>query len=234
MGNRILIVDDSEMCVKLAELAMAKLGEVKSVSSLKVAREAIAKETWSLIILDVNLTDGVGFDLLGDIKGQNLLAGIPVIFVTAEHDISKKSLAFSLGAEDYLGKPYNFLELQMRAQRLLKPVVEVEFLQAGSVRISQRQHYFEFTNSKDAGKVFLSPKEYLLLRYLMTNKNQIFSRQQLLDVVWGTEMFITDRTVDSHIYSIRKKLGACQGSLMSVRGIGYQFSDEVKDSMAAA
>lgn len=220
----ILIVDDSAVCAKLATQAVIKFGTPVVATGLSEALTAVHDKHWDLVILDIHLGDDNGFLVFEEMQKHANLKNIPVIFVSGDGEISQKSMAFSLGADDYIVKPFNFLELQMRVNRTLKRLNhQQEYIEVGHFRLSTHQMYFEILGDKSARKIDLSPKEYQLLKFLMENPNQIFTRQQLLDKLWGNEVHITDRTVDSHVYSLRKKMGTQSHFLVSARSWGYQL-----------
>lgn len=220
----ILIVDDSAVCAKLASQAVSKFGTSAVAYNLGEALTAVHDKRWDLVILDIHLGEENGFLVFEEMQKHPNLKNIPVIFVSGDGEISQKSMAFSLGAEDYIVKPFNFLELQMRVGRTLKRLnQQQEYIEAGHFRLSTHQMYFEILGEDKSQKVDLSPKEYQLLKFFLENPNQIYTRQQLLDKIWGNEVHITDRTVDSHIYSLRKKMGDQSHFLVSARSWGYQL-----------
>ena len=221
----ILIVDDSAVCAKLASQAVSKFGTPSVISEIKEAMSAIHEKHWDLVILDIHLGNANGFHVFEEMQKHPNLKNIPVIFVSGDGEISQKSMAFSLGADDYIVKPFNFLELQMRVGRTLKRLnQQQEYIEVSCFKLSTHQMYFEILGEKATEKIDLSPKEYQLLKFFMENPNQIFTRQQLLDKIWGNDVYITDRTVDTHIYSLRKKMGDQSHYLVSARSWGYQLA----------
>lgn len=226
MDYKILIVDDSKACASFAECAVRKIAEPKSVVSLSDARKTLSQDThWDLIMLDIELGDGSGLDYLYELQSNPKLSRIPIILLSSHADISKKVLAFSLGAQDYLVKPYNLFELEARMKRVLQLNNEKnKFIVFGELKISPHQLFAITKEDHLDKKIDLSPKEYLLLKFLISHPEKVFSRQQLLDAIWGDDLNVTDRTVDSHIYSVRKKLGTLSEYIESVRGLGYQMT----------
>ncbi len=221
----ILIVDDSPVCALFASQAVNKMGQIVSVFNTKEAFQQLNQKKWDLVILDIHLGEESGFKVFEEMQKDPKLRNVPVIFISSDGEISQKSLAFSLGADDYLVKPYNFVELQMRVLRTLKRNhAHQDFIELGPFKLSTHQMILQIQEDKNISKTELSPKEYQLMKFLLENPNQIFSRQQLLDKVWGQDIYITDRTIDTHIYSLRKKLGSKSKLLTSVRSWGYQLS----------
>lgn len=222
--TQILIVDDSTVCANYALQAVNKLGYAQIAYNYADALKALESKTWDLVILDIHLGEENGFKVFEDMQKNPKWNQIPVIFVSGDAEISQKSLAFSLGADDYVVKPYNFHELQMRVNRTLKRNnTHQDYITMGPFKLSTHQMQLQLEEDQGVNKVELSPKEYQLMKFLMENPNQIFSRQQLLDKVWGQDIYITDRTIDTHIYSLRKKLSSHGKLLLSVRSMGYQL-----------
>lgn len=221
----ILIVDDSPVCSLFASQAVSKIGYVECVFNIGDAQKALETKKWDIVILDIHLGQENGFLVFEEMQKHTKHRNTPVIFVSGDSELSQKSLAFSLGADDYIVKPYNFLELQMRVIRTLKRNNQhQDYIEKGPFSLSTHQMILSIQNGSQNEKVELSPKEYQLMKFLLENPNQIFSRQQLLDKVWGQDIYITDRTIDTHIYSLRKKLSVYNKMLVSVRSWGYQLA----------
>jgi len=226
--TQILIVDDSQVCSLFAAQAVHTIGQTKCVTNAHDAMKALNESHWDIVLLDIHIGAENGFKIYEEMQKSPNLRTIPVIFVSGDNDISQKTMAFQLGADDYIVKPYNFLELQMRVIRTLKRHnFHQDFIEFGPFKLSTHQMLLVLDDGTKKSNIDLSPKEYQLMKFLMENPHQIFSRQQLLDKVWGQDMYITDRTVDTHIYSLRKKLGSLGKSLISVRSWGYQLVNPV-------
>lgn len=226
--KKILIIEDSKSCAFLAASAVSKFASCQTVDCLKKAREILAADNeWDLILLDIELLDGSGLDYCCELQSDPELCRISVIFVSSYAEVEKKIMAFSLGAQDYLVKPYNLAELQARVNRIINPVKNMtSFLSFGDLKLSVNQLYVITKDSEGEKKVELSPKEYLLLKFMITHPDRVLSRQYLLETVWGDDINVIDRTVDSHIYSLRQKLKGLSNYITSVRGMGYQFAKQ--------
>ncbi|MGZ3687587.1 MAG: response regulator transcription factor [Bdellovibrionota bacterium] len=225
--KRILIVEDSVNSQNLLKLA---LGSDYSLTLSGLASQALIQlqnSTFDLIILDVSLPDGDGYQLCTRIRGQASSRKTPIFFLTSRAAVTDKVFAFSLGADDYLVKPFEPAELKARVDAKLQKTGQSEssdVVLKGMLKIHlglQRAFLLDSPGEKD---LRLTRIEFKLLVHLSSHENQIFTRDQLLDAIWGNGSEILDRTVDKHIHSLRKKLLRCSHYLHSVHGTGYQFT----------
>jgi DNA-binding response OmpR family regulator len=177
-----------------------------------------------LILLDISLGEMDGFEVCHLIKGQKETAHTPVIFLSSRNDSHSKVMGFDLGADDFIEKPFEPNELKARikvrirqnhAQRENLPVYEIQ-----GMRIDFLGHRV-FIEEKE---VAFSALEFKLLSYFVRNPDRVLSRERILNNVWGVDTFVTDRVVDSHIRSIRKKLGGFKDHIESIYGEGYRFN----------
>jgi DNA-binding response OmpR family regulator len=220
----VLVVEDSREIQLIVSAALAPLASVSFASTVAEALAVVQQRQFSLILLDVHLPDGDGFKFLSVFRTQFGEAPIPVIFLTAKSELEDKLLAFSLGAEDYIVKPFEPLELKARVQARIRPY---------QVTQNQRKDCGEFeldpltqrvTLKKERREVELSGMEFRLLLYFVSHPEHVLSRSQILDQVWGTAHFVSDRNVDTHVYSLRRKLGLDLNQIQSIPGVGYRFS----------
>lgn len=223
--KKILIIEDSKACAFLAQTALSKFAVCEVVNCLETTKIKLQQDqNWDLILLDIELKDGSGLDFFCELQIDPILYGIPVVFVSSHSEIEKKTMAFSMGAQDYIVKPYNVAELQARVNRIINPMLDRKlYISFGQLKLSLNQLFVITKDQHTDVKIELSPKEYLLLKFLISHPNKIYSRQILLDTVWGNNINIVDRTVDSHIYSLRQKLRSLSSYICSVRGLGYQL-----------
>lgn len=219
--NKILLVeDDSSLGPAIQNTLRSEGYEVKLCPSLNCAREVL-KENHSLILLDWMLPDGQGIDLLKDIQNQ-----VPVIMLTARADLIDKVLGLESGANDYITKPFEPRELLARIRVQLRnyssqknsPDDEVQQISRNGIllNLSERKIFYhdqELTFTK---------MEFDLLHLLISNPRIVFSREKLLDEVWGYDNYPTTRTVDTHVLQIRQKV--CNDVIDTVRGIGYRYN----------
>lgn len=217
--NRILIVEDEEAIAKMISMNL-KVANYKTRSYYDggEAAEALKEDhDYDLALLDVMLPGMNGFELLEVVKDY----GIPVIFLTAKDDIGSKVQGLKGGAEDYIVKPFEILELLVRIEKVLE-----RSNKAGAVlRILDMEINFEEHSVRQHGEeIILKPKEFELLAVLAKNKNIAISRENLLRMVWGIEYMGETRTVDVHIGQLRKKLGLSD-HIKTISKMGYRLEE---------
>lgn len=214
--SRLLIVEDNSSLAKsLKDYFSGEGYEVTVAHQLSDANRI--KMTFNLIILDWMLPDGQGIDFLRALRKKSNWT--PVIFLTAKSDLIDKVLGLESGANDYVVKPFEPRELLARVRSHLRDTVdEVETLESGKLVVHLKSREVIFNGAR----IETTKKEFDLLALLMKNPNQVFSREELLNKVWGFENFPTTRTVDTHVLQLRQKLD--DEIIQTVRGIGYRIS----------
>ncbi len=227
MSKRILFVEDElGLVITLTDRLTSEGYLVENVSDGETAFNRASSEIFDLIILDVMLPRKNGFDVCRDLRQKNI--STPIIMLTARGQVIDKVLGLKLGADDYLTKPFEMMELLARIEALLRrvPVVEVasaEVFQFGSVRVDFRSA--EVINNGQP--IELSAKEFKLLKHLIERRGQILSRDDLLDEVWGYNAMLSTRTVDVHVAWLRQKLEPNPKHpqhILTVHGLGYKFT----------
>lgn len=228
---RLLVVEDSSETGMLIRAALVCLSaEVLLVGTVAAAKELIEQRLFSLFIFDLRLPDGDGLSLVSYVRGLGGYTDTPIMMLSAASDVECKVSALRLGADDFLCKPFQPLELRARIERMLSRSRVVE--EAGVVHgpcgmtLDPSRNVVRLKGSE--AQLSLSNTEFRLLATLSRRPDVHFSRQQLLDLVWGTGVAVTDRTIDSHIYTIRKKLGDYGRLIKSVPGVGYTISDHME------
>ena len=218
-------IDIRELIVYTLESAGYRAEGIGDGASLRTAMEKTLPE---LILMDIMLPGEDGVSLLQWIRSRNETAGIPVIMLTARGSEFDKVRSLDLGADDYVTKPFGMMELLSRIRAVLRRSgrgVRTTVLQAGPVLMDLDRH-----SVKSSGQdVTLTLKEYDLLRKLMENLNVVFSRDQLLEDVWGYDIGGETRTVDVHVRNLRQKLGEPGEMIETVRGVGYRMRDVLKN-----
>lgn len=187
---------------------------------------AVKQEIPTLILLDVMLPNEDGISILKKIRSDKKTAEVPVIMETAKETEYDKVVALDLGADDYLTKPFGMMEMVSRVRAVLRRTSKEEKkqdLKLNELEINTSRHIV-YVNSKE---VYLTLKEYDLLKLFMENIGRAFTRDQLLSSVWGTEYVGETRTVDVHIGTLRTKLGKCGDYIKTVRGVGYRMEDKL-------
>lgn len=227
MNEKILIVDDEKNITDVLSYALKK--EEYIVEKAYDGQEAINKiESFKpqVVLLDLMLPVLNGYDVCRRIQNKN----IGIIMLTAKNDIVDKILGLELGADDYLTKPFDVREVSARVKSLIRRInnnTEESTKEEDSIVINN------FKIDKEKRIVSINDEiieftaiEFDLLYYLLLNKNRVYSRNQLLDIIWGIEYVGTTRTVDTHIQRIRKKLGQDYENLIqTVHGVGYKGAD---------
>jgi two-component system, OmpR family, phosphate regulon response regulator PhoB len=222
---KILIVEDDQGIQDMLEYALKSEGyKLYQAYTVKQAWELIETKSPDIVLLDWMLPDNSGIDLLHRIRKYH--SSLPVIMVTARGEEEDRVLGLDVGADDYITKPFAVRELKSRIQAVLRRTMPDEQpIQIAGIfldPVSQRVRVGE-----DA--LDLPPTEFRLLHYFMRHPDRVFSRTQLLDQVWGAQVYVEERTVDVHIRRLRKNLGMHQleGLVQTVHGRGYRFSRQL-------
>ena len=213
---RILVVEDDPSIAELMEMNFSVAGYLCDVAADgKQALDHVKEKSYDLAILDIMLPEIDGFSLLPYMKK----AEIPVIYVSAKNQEADRVKGLRLGAEDYLVKPFSVLELLVRMEKVLeRRHPKQERIEIGNVSILPEER----TVLLAGNPVSLKPMEYALLLMLAKHPNIVFSREQLLQEVWGDSFFGETRTVDNHIAMLRKKLEWAE-RIVTVHRVGYKL-----------
>lgn len=233
--KKIMLIEDDADLYSLVKYNLEKEGFLTVGSQTgKGAIELCRRERPDLILLDIMLPDSDGLDICRGIRAHAELAHIPVIFLTARASEADRIIGLELGANDYIVKPFFIRELIARVKIQFRPVAGAQrSLKAGGLHL-ERSSCRVWLNSDE---IQLTATEFKLLEFLMSRPGVVFSRQQLLDSVWGHDRAVTDRTVDVYILRLRQKVEADPANpnfIRSVRGFGYSFNDEAVRAEAAA
>lgn len=213
---RILIVDDEKPICDLIDLNLSSAGyECIAVQNGLEAIELVEQEAFDLVLLDIMLPGADGYDVMDYIRPT----GIPVIFITAKHEVKNRVKGLKLGADDYLVKPFDVVELVARVEAVLRRYDKADQrLVVGDVVVDLDAH-----RVKKAGRlVDLTNKEYGLLVLFMKNQNVALFRETLYEKVWEGEYFADSRTLDLHVQRLRRKLG-WEHNLVAVYKVGYRL-----------
>lgn len=217
--SRVLIIEDHQnISLSLKDLISKEGHPVEIAENLSQARAQIDQPVKpDLIILDWNLPDGQGIDFLIELRKQGILT--PVIFLTARAELVDKVLGLEMGANDYLTKPFEPRELiaRVRVQLRVKPQETTGTLTTGPLMIDRIRHKVSYKGEA----IELVKKEFELLVLLAENPEKVFSRDEILNKVWGYEVYPTTRTVDTHIMLLRQKID--DQLIETVRSVGYRL-----------
>jgi len=229
MSNKhILVVEDERPIREMVAFGLRRAGfHVHEASSSAEARESVAAQVPDLVLVDWMLPDVSGLELTRALKRDELTRGIPIIMLTARADENDKVSGLDSGADDYLTKPFSPRELLARIKAVLRraaPEHDSETLSIGGLEMDTAGHRVLARGQP----VHLGPTEYRLLSFFMTHPERVYARAQLLDRVWGANVYVEERTVDVHIRRLRKALAefGLEHHVQTVRGAGYRFSSK--------
>lgn len=221
----ILVVDDSpEMCELIASAFTRLPVKVTTVQSIVEAKNLITLNEYGMFVVDLTFPDGDGYSLINSIRNMSNHKLTPIVIVSGSTDIPAKLSAFSIGADDFITKPFHPLEFKARMESKVKKIIASsvgeEVIRLCCLQLHISKQTVEVSDTKET--ISLSPREFRLLAFLAKHVDNIYSRQQILDHIWGNEVYVNDRTIDTHIYFIRKKLGQYAKFIESVAGEGYR------------
>lgn len=183
---------------------------------------ALKQEIPELIMLDIMLPGEDGITILKKLRKNPVTSEIPIIMATAKGTEYDKVIGLDLGADDYLAKPFGMMEMVSRVKAVLRRVIaksSSQILSMGNLEMNINNHIVSVCGCR----VELTLKEYEILRLFMENPGQVFTREQIFDIIWGADFICESRTVDVHIGTLRSKLGKCGAYIETVRGVGYRM-----------
>lgn len=220
--NRILVVDDEADIQELLKYNLTKEGfEVKTASDGLKAIEIARTFKPDLFLLDIMMPKQDGVETCRQIRENPEFAGSFVIFLTARSEEYSEVAAFDMGADDYITKPIKPRALISRIKALFrretKKGSETDTINAGNLIVDKSS----YTVTINGEKINLPKKEFELLYFLVKNPGKVFSRDELLHNIWGTDVYVLARTVDVHVRKVREKIG--EGHITTVKGVGYKF-----------
>jgi DNA-binding response OmpR family regulator len=226
MGRVLIVEDDQAMTVALRDGFEYEGYSVLHAGDGPCALRLASEKEFDLIILDVMLPKLSGLDVCKQLRGSG--NGIPIIMLTARGQEIDKVLGLKIGADDYVTKPFSFMELMARVEALLrrslKHIGAVECYSFGDVVLN----FKKLEATKAAKALDLSPREFKILRYLIEHRGEVVTRDKLLDTVWGYDNFPLTRTVDMHIAKLRQKIEDAHNEprhIITVHRAGYKFLD---------
>ncbi len=228
MAATVLIVEDESAICEMVSFALSRSGyDCHVAMDVEQARRIIMQQRPDLILLDWMLPGETGLQFARRLKQDRYTREIPIIMLTARGEEGDKVSGLEAGADDYIAKPFSPKELMARIKAVLRrvaPHAANEIVQVGALLLDPGTHRV----IADAKELRVGPTEFRLLNFLMTHPEHVFSRAQLLDNVWGTGVYIDERTVDVHIRRLRESLmpAKCEEMIQTVRGVGYRFSTQ--------
>lgn len=228
-GKLILVVDDEAPIREMLRFALSRAHfRVVEAADAQAARLRIADERPDLILMDWMMPGISGVELTREFKAQATTRDIPVIMVTARVEEEDKIRGLNIGCDDYVSKPFSYPELIARIQAVMRratPGGEEEKLSASGLEVDAASQRV----TAKGQPIHLGPTEYRLLHFFISHPERVYSREQVLDRVWGQNVYVEERTVDVHIRRLRKALEpfGYDEMVQTVRGSGYRFSEKV-------
>ncbi|CAI8258259.1 MAG: Phosphate regulon transcriptional regulatory protein PhoB [SAR92 bacterium MED-G29] len=230
--HTILLVDDEAAIRDMLSLALEAADyNVLVAENAQQAHATIIDRHPDLVLLDWMMPGTTGLELLRRLKRDELTAKIPVIMLTAKTEEDSKISGLDAGADDYISKPFSPRELMSRVKAVLRRIGRDELkepITVGELIFDPIGHRVSIANEP----INLGPTEYRLLQFFLTHQERVYSRDQILDYVWGGNVYLDERTVDVHIRRLRKAISVAghENYVQTVRGAGYRFSTQLKNA----
>jgi len=231
LNELIVVVEDEPDILNLVTMHLEKAKfQVHGFETGEDLFDFLEDEAPDLLILDLMLPDADGLEICKEIRKNSKTVSVPIIMLTAKGEESDKIVGLELGADDYVTKPFSPKELVARVKAVLRrPVIRTEENRIididGIIRLDVNK-YEALVNGKNAD---LTTTEFKILHLLALRRGWVYSRDQILDHLWGNDRIVSDRTVDVHIRNLRSKLGDAREYVQNLRGMGYKLTDEKID-----
>ncbi|MCE5301040.1 MAG: response regulator transcription factor [Spirochaetia bacterium] len=229
MEKIIAVVDDEEDIRELVAINLKKAGfKVKEFPDADVFLKSLSKYAPDLVILDIMMPGTDGIEACKKLRKDARYSNIPVIMLTARGEEADRIVGLELGADDYVTKPFSPGELTARVKAVLRrnrateESETAETVKIGDIVIDPERHEVKVRSKK----IELTATEFKILEILASKKERVFSREQILDNLWGNEKTVVDRTIDVHIKHLREKLGAAGKMIINMRGVGYKIIEK--------
>jgi len=224
--HKLLVVEDSKEVYQMVNNALSSFCSIDWASNLEEAKKFLHEVEYELVLLDIELPDGNGVDFCQEISSSK--PTLPIFFLSAHSELSDKIMGFAAGADDYITKPFNKLELKARVVSKLKKIAlllnTADLLKWREIEIDKNsQEVFVFDDKSEKHSVDLTTLEFKILIYLSNKPGDVISRDDIMDSIWGKDVFVYSRSVDTHISKLRKKLGMASSIIESIHGVGYKF-----------
>ncbi len=224
----ILLVDDSPEIRDVVNAVLRKDHVIEWAKTIREANDFIdSGAKVDLVLLDIDLPDGNGIDFLGQVAGRFESQGIGTIFLTGTNNVHTRVRSFTLGALDYIPKPFDIVEFQVRVSAKLKASQDRTAVQSalskGNITVDLvRQQVFEVSQD-NRRQLDLTPVEFRMLLLLLQRDGTVVTRKEILDTVWGQSAHVSARCVDHHVCGLRKKIAATGQKIESIYGVGYRI-----------
>ena len=226
LNELIAVLDDEPDILELVSVHLKRAGfRVEGFLNAGSFLKSLTKKKPDLVLLDLMLPDADGFEVCKYLKREEAWASVPLIMLTAKSEETDRVLGLELGADDYVTKPFSAKELVARVKAVLrrtKEPLETMKIQVGSDLVIDLKKHEIFVGGI---RKELTSTEFKILRLLASKQGWVFTRDQILDYLWGHEKIVLDRTIDVHIKNLREKLGRAASLIKNIRGVGYKLEE---------
>ncbi len=230
MKKKILVVDDEKDIVDILKYNLERENEFEVLTASN-GKEALAHAAMNpdVIILDIMMPEINGFEVCKQLKNNPATSGIPVIFLTAKENEIDEILGLEIGADDYISKPISPRKVLARIKSVIRRsqnekqvhTISDDNIKFKNLEIDTASHSVKIKERE----IFFPKKEFQLLHFLLANRGKVYSREILLNRIWGENIYVVDRTVDVHVAKVREKLGEYAEYIETIKGLGYRFKD---------
>ncbi len=230
MRKKILVVDDEKDIVDILKYNLERENEFE-VLTANNGKEALALAEIGpdIIILDIMMPELNGFEVCKQLKNNPATSKIPVIFLTAKENEIDEILGLEIGADDYISKPISPRKVLARIKSVIRrsqnekqiQTISDDNIRFKNLEIDTASHSVKLKDRE----IFFPKKEFQLLHFLLSNRGKVYSREILLNRIWGENIYVVDRTVDVHVAKVREKLGDYAEYIETIKGLGYRFKD---------
>jgi DNA-binding response OmpR family regulator len=229
MDKTILLIEDSKEIFQIVNQSLSLTAKIEWKNNLQEGREFLAEKPVSLLLLDLELPDGNGISLCQELQTSH--PELPIFLLTAHDQLSDKVLGFSAGADDYITKPFDSLELKARIEAKLKKIdillKSTDQLEWKEISINKSSQTLKVLNNGNWEPIELTALEFKLLMYFAINEGKVLDRESILNEIWGEDVHVYSRSVDTHVSKLRKKLLGAAETIESVHGVGYKFNPKM-------
>ncbi len=230
MKKKILVVDDEKDIVDILKYNLERENEFEVLTASN-GKEALAHAAMNpdVIILDIMMPEINGFEVCKQLKNNPATSNIPVIFLTAKENEIDEILGLEIGADDYISKPISPRKVLARIKSVIRrsqnekqvQTISDDNIKFKNLEIDTASHSVKIKERE----IFFPKKEFQLLHFLLANRGKVYSREILLNRIWGENIYVVDRTVDVHVAKVREKLGEYAEYIETIKGLGYRFKD---------
>ena len=227
MKKTILVIDDDKSNLIIAQRLLSEEYKVAAINSGRLAFEYLSRHTPSAILLDIQMPEMDGFEVMERLRSDETWCKIPVIFLTARDTENDMITGFNIGADDYISKPFSIREVMLRVRAVLRRTKAVGQNEDCNEGISYQGLVLDLSKKTvniDGENIPFTKTEFELLHTLLAERGRVFSRQELINRVWPSDVLVLDRTVDVNITRMRKKIGRFSKCIVTRQGFGYYFN----------